>query len=60
MHTRHTCNHALAGTCPWLSQCVRPCTGAGVEVEEQEEDNEDEAMAEADQVAQFREAGEEY
>jgi hypothetical protein len=31
-----------------------------VEVEEQEEDNEDEAMAEADQVAQFREAGEEY
>ncbi len=33
-----------------------PCTGAGVE-EEQEEDGEDEAMAEAEQVDQFRKAG---
>ncbi len=40
-----------------LSPCVLPCAGAGV-VEEQDEEGKDEAMAEADQVAQFREAGE--
>jgi hypothetical protein len=34
---------------------VRLCTGAGVEMEEQ--DGEDEAMAEAEQVDQLREAG---
>ncbi len=36
-----------------------PCTGAGV-VEEQEEDGEDEAMTEAEQVKQLREAGHVY
>jgi hypothetical protein len=41
------------GTC--MSQCVLPYTGAGVK-EEQEEDGEDEAMAEAEQVQQLREA----
>ncbi len=52
----HPCSHALADTRPWLSKSVLPCTGAGV-VEEQEEDGEDEAMAEAEQVDQLREAG---
>ncbi len=59
MHTRLPRGHALADTRPWLSQCVLPCTGAGV-VEEQEEDDEDEAMAEAVQVDQLREAGDVY
>ncbi len=62
MHTHvavlHVAVHVLADARPWLSQCVLPCTGAGVV--EQEEDDEDEAMAEAEQIDQLREAGHVY